>query len=78
MSKLSSRTEGGETMEKITRDMTMGYIVKEYPQAAEIFQRYGMGCLSCPTAQLESLEKGAMLHGLDVEALLEELNKVVH
>lgn len=64
-------------MEKITRDMTMGYIVKEFPQTTEVFQRYGMGCLSCPTAQLESLEKGAMLHGLDVTALLAELNKVV-
>ncbi|ABO49234.1 conserved hypothetical protein [Desulforamulus reducens MI-1] len=64
-------------MSKITRDMTMGYIVKEFPQTVEVFQRYGMGCLSCPTAQLESLEKGAMLHGLDVQELLEELNKVV-
>lgn len=63
---------------KITRDMTMGYIVKEFPETTEVFQRYGMGCLSCPTAQLESLEKGAMLHGLDVNSLLEELNKVVH
>ena len=64
-------------MEKITSDMKMGYIVKEFPQTTEVFQRYGMGCLSCPTAQLESLEKGAMLHGLDITALLEELNKVV-
>lgn len=62
---------------EITRDMTMGYIVKEYPETAEVFQRYGMGCLGCPTAQLESLEKGAMLHGLDVNSLLEELNKAL-
>lgn len=66
-----------KTTGKITKDMTMGYIVKEFPQAAEVFQRYGMGCLGCPTAQLESLEKGAMLHGLDVNALLAELNKAV-
>lgn len=65
-------------MEKITRDMTMGYIVKEFPETVEVFQRYGMGCLTCPTAQLESLEKGAMLHGLDINSLLGELNKVVH
>jgi hybrid cluster-associated redox disulfide protein len=64
-------------MGQITKDMTMGYIVKEYPQTVQVFQRYGMGCLSCPTAQLESLEKGAMLHGLDVSALLEELNKAL-
>ncbi|AEF95154.1 Domain of unknown function DUF1858 [Desulfotomaculum nigrificans CO-1-SRB] len=63
-------------MANITKDMTMGYIVKQYPQTVEVFQRYGMGCLSCPTAQLESLEKGAMLHGIDIEALLAELNKV--
>lgn len=64
-------------MSKITSDMTMGYIVKEFPQTVGVFQRYSMGCLSCPTAQLDSLEKGAMLHGLDVQALLRELNKAV-
>lgn len=64
-------------MTNITKDMTMGYIVKEYPKTVEVFQRYGMGCLSCPTSQLESLEKGAMLHGIDIEALLNELNNVI-
>ncbi|MDO7787986.1 DUF1858 domain-containing protein [Desulforamulus aquiferis] len=65
------------TTKEVTKDMTMGYIVKEFPETVEVFQRYGMGCLSCPTAQLESLEKGAMLHGLDVNSLLEELNKAI-
>jgi hybrid cluster-associated redox disulfide protein len=62
---------------KITKDMTMGYIAKEFPETVAIFQKKGMGCLSCPTAQLESLEKGAALHGLDVDQLLKELNEAV-
>lgn len=64
-------------MTNITRDMTMGSIIEQYPETAEVFKRFGMGCLSCPTAGLESLEKGAMLHGLDVVALLKDLNKAV-
>ncbi len=62
---------------KITKDMTMGYIVKEFPQTVPVFMAKGMGCLSCPTAQLESLEKGAALHGLDINELLKELNEAV-
>lgn len=62
---------------KITKDMTMGYIVKEFPATVPVFQNKGMGCLSCPTAQLESLEKGAALHGLDVDELLKELNAAI-
>ncbi len=62
---------------KITKDMTMGYIVKAFPQTIEVFKKKGMGCISCPTAQLESLEKGAALHGIDVNDLLKELNEAV-
>ncbi|MEG6616018.1 DUF1858 domain-containing protein [Peptococcaceae bacterium 1198_IL3148] len=62
---------------KITKDMTMGYIAKEFPETVPVFQSKGMGCLGCPTAQLESLEKGAALHGLDIDKLLKELNEAV-
>ena len=62
-------------MKKITRNMTIGQIIEEYPEVVNVFQRYSMGCPDCPTAERDSLEKGAMLHGMDVEALFQELNK---
>lgn len=61
---------------KITKDMTIGSIVSNYPKAPEILMSFGMGCVGCPSAQSETLEEAAMVHGLELEKLLVELNKI--
>jgi len=33
-----------------------------------------MGCVGCPSSQMESLEEAAMVHGLDLNKLMETLN----
>lgn len=60
---------------KITKDMLISDILEKHPDAAGILVKHGMGCLGCPSAQFESLEQAAMVHGMDVEKLLEDLNK---
>lgn len=59
----------------ITKDMLIGEILREKPEAAEILMRYGMGCIGCPSAQMESLEQAAAVHGIDLEELLKALNE---
>ncbi len=58
----------------ITKEMIIGEILKNKPESAEILMRNGMGCLGCPSAQVESLEDAANVHGMDIEKLLSELN----
>lgn len=60
---------------KITKDMTIGQIVREYPHSVEILMSFGMGCVGCPSAQAETLEEAAMVHGMDINKLVEALNK---
>ncbi|MBP1744415.1 MAG: hypothetical protein H6Q58_1393 [Firmicutes bacterium] len=60
---------------KITKDMLIGQIIREYPETAGILQSFGMGCVYCPSAAGESIEQAAMVHGLNLDALLEALNK---
>lgn len=60
---------------KITKDMTIGQIIREYPETAAILQSFGMGCVYCPSASGETIEQAAMVHGLNMDALLEALNK---
>ncbi|RKD31931.1 DUF1858 domain-containing protein [Thermohalobacter berrensis] len=60
---------------KITKDMLIGEILKQNPKAAEILMGFGMGCLGCPSSQMETLEEAANVHGIDLDKLLEELNK---
>lgn len=59
----------------ITKDMLIGQIIKERPEAAETLFQFGMGCIGCPSAQMESLEEAAAVHGIDVNELLTALNK---
>jgi hybrid cluster-associated redox disulfide protein len=60
---------------KITKDMLIGQILRDYPETAGILQSFGMGCVYCPSAQGESIEQAAMVHGLNLDALIEALNK---
>jgi len=60
---------------QITKDTLISDVLRINPESAEILMRYGMGCLGCPSAQMESLEQAAMVHGIDLGKLLEELNK---
>ena len=59
---------------KITKDMTIGEVVRANPDSVEVLMGFGMGCVGCPSAQAETLEEAAMVHGLDLEALMAKLN----
>jgi hybrid cluster-associated redox disulfide protein len=59
----------------ITKDMLIGDIIRQHPDAAGTLMRFGMGCVGCPSAQMESLEEAAGVHGLDLDELLKALNE---
>jgi len=61
----------------ITKDMSIGEIVEQYPETVPVFMSHGLGCIGCAIAQFETLEEGAMAHGIDVEVLVQDLNKSV-
>lgn len=60
----------------ITKDMTIAQILRAYPQTADVFRSYGMHCLSCPGATGESLEQASMVHGYNLDQLIQDLLKV--
>lgn len=60
----------------ITKDMPISETVNKYPTTAPIFMEFGMGCLGCAAARFENIEQGAIVHGIDVDALIQALNKV--
>ena len=53
-----------------TKDMTIGEIIVNKPEVAPILMEAGMHCLGCPSAQGESLEEAAMVHGMDIDDLM--------
>ena len=60
-------------MADITKDMTIGEMLRTNPNVAPILMEAGMHCLGCPSAQGETLEEAAMVHGLDVNQLMEKI-----
>ena len=58
----------------ITKDMTIGEVVRQNPDSVEVLMSFGMGCVGCPSAQAETLEEAAMVHGLNLDELMEKLN----
>lgn len=61
----------------ITRDMSIASVVEQYPETVSVFQSAGMGCLGCAISHFENIEQGALAHGIDVNELLTQLNRVV-
>lgn len=61
---------------EITKEMTIGQILKVKPEVAPILMGMGMHCLGCPASQGESLEEAAMVHGMDIEDLMAEIAKL--
>lgn len=59
---------------EIKRNMTIGEIIRTNPDAAGILMSFGMGCIGCPSAQAETLEEAAMVHGINVEDIVKALN----
>ena len=60
----------------ITKDMTFHQVMRLNPEVHKVLKTFQLGCVGCMGAQHESIEKGAMAHGLDVDELLDALNAV--
>ena len=64
-------------MAQITKDTMIGELLRDQEHIdsiAEVLFGIGMHCLGCPSSQMESLEEAAMVHGMDVDVLVEQIN----
>jgi len=62
---------------KITKEMTIGEVLKKYPKTAFVFIDYGLHCVGCPMAQPETIEEAAKLHRINLKKFLKDLNKTI-
>ena len=61
-------------MAEFTKDMTIGEMLRTNPGVAPVLMSAGMHCIGCPSAQGETIEEAALVHGFDVEELLAKIN----
>jgi hybrid cluster-associated redox disulfide protein len=61
----------------IKPDMVVKHIVETWPDTVRVFAKHGLGCATCSIAGLDTVEKGAQAHKIEVEPLLADLNLVL-
>ena len=61
-------------MTTITKDMIIHDIIQVDADIIPLLLEAGMHCIGCPSAQGETLEEAAMVHGIDADALTNHIN----
>ena len=61
-------------MAKVTKDTMIGELLQIDEGVAPILLNIGLHCLGCPSSQMETIEQAAMVHGIDSEMLVDEIN----
>ena len=62
-------------MTEVTKETTIGDILDADTDTAQFFLSMGMHCLGCPSARGESIEDACMVHGVDPDEFVAELNE---
>ena len=60
---------------RVNKEMIIGDMLQLDPGIGPVLMASGMHCVGCPASQGESLEEAAMVHGLEVDDLVETVNK---
>ena len=63
-------------MADITKETTIGEALQINPDIAPVLMEIGMHGLGCPSAQGETLEEAAMVHGIEVDTLMTKIAAV--
>lgn len=61
----------------IDKNMLIGQLLQVDESIAPILMRAGMHCLGCPASQGESLEEACMVHGIDCDVLVSQINEIL-
>ena len=61
-------------MTQITKSTMIGELLQIDQNIAPILLNIGMHCLGCPSSQMETVEEAAMVHGIDPDMLVDEIN----
>ncbi len=70
-------TTEGTTGKKFTKDSLIGDVINSSPAAMKVIEKYfGNGCFTCPGVKMESISFGAMMHNMDPEKIVKELNEL--
>ncbi|MGI6773089.1 MAG: DUF1858 domain-containing protein [Clostridiales bacterium] len=59
----------------VDKDTKIGTLLDADRTLAPIFLNMGMHCLGCPASRNETIEEACMVHGVDPDELIAEINE---
>ena len=59
---------------QIDKSMLIHEIIEVDPGNAAILMAAGMHCVGCPSAAMESLEEACMVHGMNCDEVIADIN----
>lgn len=59
----------------IDKNIGFAELLEKHPESVEVLMNSGMHCIGCPASMFETLEDGALAHGIDADKLVKEINK---
>ena len=62
---------------EINKNMTIGELLMVNDNIAPMLMRAGMHWLGCPSSQMETLEEACMVHGIDCDVLVSQINEIL-
>ncbi len=60
--------------QQVTKNTMIGELLQINEKIAPILLNIGMHCLGCPSSQMETIEEAAMVHGIEADSLVKEIN----
>ena len=64
-------------MAKVTKDTMIGELLQIDENVAPMLLNIGMQCLGCPSSQMETIAEAAMVHGIDPDDLVNDINDFI-
>ena len=61
-------------MARVTKDTMIGELLQIDANVAPLLLNIGMHCLGCPSSQMETIGEAAMVHGIDADDLVKDIN----
>jgi hybrid cluster-associated redox disulfide protein len=76
MGYMEEKNKGGSNAEgPVTPTMNFSEVLQKYPETIEIFVAYGLHCVACSLAEFDTVQEAALIHGINPEMLLRDLNR---
>ena len=62
----------------IKKTMTIGELLQLNENVSTVLMGFGLHCFGCPMSQMETLEEAALVHGVDVDLMIEKINEFLN